>query len=280
MVGLIIGTCLFISFTVFLIWSNKFYNPYKLYLFMGKKGIGKSTVLQMVAYEHYKKHWNVYCNIGDSVFLGAEQIDCTRLWEQDIKPHSIVLIDEVNLLWDNRQFKSFPQELNAWFRKQRHKKIKVYMFSQTADVDKKIRDLTDRIYLVRKYFNVWIWCYPYEKDIIPPDPKRMERSNEFMDSYIKKNIGPFGCVICWLPKWVKTHDSFSADMSDEEKKRFLEDMHKQKVLAARKKGTQRAASGSSSRRSLRSDAGLNRHNKQNAHSHSVSSRSGKGRPHY
>lgn len=261
--GLILITTLaLIGGTIFIIWSNKYYNPYKLYLFMGKKGIGKSTVLQMVAYEHFKKKWNVYCNIGDSTFLGAEPIDCSRLWEQELKPHSIILIDEVNLLWDNRQFKSFPQELNAWFRKQRHKKVKVYMFSQTADVDKKIRDLTDRIYLVRKYFNVWIWCYPYEKDIDPPDPKRAQNPNEFVDTFHKKNIGPFGCVICWLPKWVKTHDSFSADMSEEEKKRFLEDMHNQRVLAARKKRTQRAGSGIPGTSRNTKNQRLNRQNQQ------------------
>ena len=244
----IILILLLVLFIIFLIWTNKFYNPYKLYLFMGKKGIGKSTVLQMIAYEHYKKKWNVYCNIGDSTFIGAEQIDCTRLWEQELKPHSIVLIDEVNLLWDNRQFKSFPQELNAWFRTQRHKKVKVYMFSQTADVDKKIRDLTDRIYLVRKYFNVWIWCFPYEKDIDPPDTKRMQNPHEFVDTFHKKNIGPIGCIICWLPKWCRTHDSFAPTLTSDEKKRFLDDMHKRKVIQAKNKRRISARSGARARR--------------------------------
>lgn len=275
---ILIMTLALIGGTVFIIWSNKYYNPYKLYLFMGKKGIGKSTVLQMVAYEHFKKKWNVYCNIGDSTFLGAEQIDCSRLWEQELKPHSIILIDEVNILWDNRQFKTFPQELNLWFRKQRHKKVKVYMFSQTADVDKKIRDLTDRIYLVRKYFNVWIWCYPYEKDIDPPDPKRAQNPNEFVDTFHKKNIGPFGCVICWLPKWVKTHDSFSADMSEEEKRRFLEDMHKQKILAARKNRSSRTGSSILGTSRNTKNQQLNRQNNQ-TRARSVSSRSGAGKRH-
>lgn len=228
--ALIIILILLIGFTVFFIWTNKYFNPYKLYLFMGKKGIGKSTILQKLAYQEYKRGWNIYCNIGDTTLRAAHQIDCSRLWEQDIKPHSVILIDEVNLLWDNRDFKKFPQELNQWFRLQRHKKIKIYMFSQTSDVDKKIRDLTDRIYLVRKYFNVWIWCYPYEKDIVPPDKKRMEKSNEFLDTYIKKNIGPIGCIICWLPKWVKFHDSFRDQLTEDEKKRFINDMQKQKIV--------------------------------------------------
>lgn len=207
--GLILKlTIITVGFIIFTIYTNKFYNPYKLYLLMGKKGVGKSTILQKIAWEHYKKKWNIYTNIGDTSFKKAKQIDCSRLWEQDIKPHSVILIDEVNLLWDNRDFKKFPQELNQWFRLQRHKKIKIYMFSQTSDVDKKIRDLTDRIYLVKRYFQVLIIAYPYEKEISPPDHKRLNNPNEFVDTFQKKSFLLFGTIICWLPKWIKTHDSF------------------------------------------------------------------------
>lgn len=208
---------------------------------MGKKGVGKSTVLQKLAYKDYKKGWNIYCNIGDTTFQKAHQIDCSRLWEQDIKPHSVILIDEVNLLWDNRMFKSFPQELNEWFRLQRHYKVKVYMFSQTSDVDKKIRDLTDRIYLVKRYFQVWIWCFPYEKEIAPPDPKRLNNPNEFVDTFQKKSIGPIGCILCWLPKWIKVHDSFKDKMTQEEKIKFIEDAKKLKRDAGKTKSLSRRA---------------------------------------
>lgn len=207
---------------------------------MGKKGVGKSTVLQKQAYKHYREKWNIYCNIGDTTFKKATEIDCTKLWEQDIKPHSVVLIDEVNLLWDNRDFKKFPQELNRWFRAQRHMKVKVIMFSQTADVDKKIRDLTDRIYLVRRYFQTLIICYPYEKDIDPPDPKRMQNGNDFVDTYHKKNMGPIGCQYTWLPKWVKMHDSFKEiAITEEDRERLRRDMENRRELKFKEKEDKR-----------------------------------------
>lgn len=225
---LIIGI-ISVIFICFKLYTDRFYNPYKLILFMGKKGVGKSTILQKLAWKHYKRKWHIYCNYGDSNFKMATQIDCSKLWEQEIKPHSVILIDEVNLLWDNRDFKKFPQELNRWFRAQRHNKIKVILFSQTSDVDKKIRDLTDRIYLVRRYFEVLIMCFPFEKDIDPPNPKRMQNANEFVDTYHKKNFGPVGIMYCWLPKWVKMHDSFKEiAITDEDRERIIRDIKSQK----------------------------------------------------
>ena len=106
------------------------------------------------------------------------------------------------------QFKTFPKELAAWFRLQRHYKVKVILFSQTADADKKIRDLTDRVYLCKRHAQVLICCVPYEKEIVYLEPKKEGDVSGFIDRYEKRSFGPFGCMFCWLPKWVKTHDSF------------------------------------------------------------------------
>lgn len=207
MVLIILGI-IAVLFVVFLLYTTKYNNPYKLYLLMGKKGVGKSTILQQIAYRYYKRGWNIYCNNGDTKLRAAYQVDASRLWEVDFKPRSVVLIDEVNLLWDNRDFKSFPQELNAFFRVQRHKKLIIYMFSQTADVDKKIRDLTDRVYLVKRYFNVLICGVPYSKDIEYRPPNKEGMQSGFMDVFNKVSFGPFGCLWCWLPRWIRVNDSY------------------------------------------------------------------------
>lgn len=204
---LIIGLLL-IVFTGFKIYTNKFYNPYTLTLIYGKKGCGKSTVAQKYIYQHYKRGWNIYYNQGDSRFTRGTPIDASKLWEVDFKPHSLLVIDEVNLLWDNREFKTFPKELSAWFRLQRHYKVKVILFSQTADADKKIRDLTDRVYLCKRICEVLICCVPYEKEIIYLEPKKQGMISGFIDHYRKLSFGPFGCFYCWLPYWIKFHDSF------------------------------------------------------------------------
>lgn len=121
----------------------------------------------------------------------------------------------MNLLWDNREFKTFPKELGAWFRLQRHKKVKVILFSQTADADKKIRDLTDRVYLCKRYFQILIVNIPYEKEIIYREPQFSGDVSGFVDHYRKLSWGPLGCNFCFLPKWVKYHDSF-ADLNNRE----------------------------------------------------------------
>lgn len=204
---LILGGVTFLI-VCFRLYTNKFYNPYTLTLIYGKKGCGKSTIAQKLIYKHYKRGWHIYYNEGDSRFRAGTAVDASKLWTYEYKPHSLIIIDEVNLLWDNRQFKTFPKELAAWFRLQRHYKVKVILFSQTADADKKIRDLTDRVYLCKRHWQVLICCVPYEKEIVYLEPKKEGDVSGFIDRYEKRSFGPFGCMFCWLPKWVKTHDSF------------------------------------------------------------------------
>ncbi len=51
------------------------------------------------------------------------------------------------MIWDNRNFKSFRPEVRDYFKYQRHERHTVYLFSQTFDVDVKLRNLTDCMYL-------------------------------------------------------------------------------------------------------------------------------------
>lgn len=236
----------------FKIWTLKYNNPYKLILIYGKKGCGKSTIAQKILYQHMKKGWKCYCNIGDSRMKGVTQVDASHLWEHEYREHSLIVIDEVNLLWDNRQFKTFPKELGAWFRLQRHHKVKVILFSQTADADKKIRDLTDRVYLCRRWFDVLIVCTPYEKEIVYREPKQEGMQSGFMDVYEKKNFGPLGCLFCWLPFWVRTHDSFQrVATTEEEREKQLDEMHKKRQDKKQKKRPQQTSSAADPRRSSR-----------------------------
>lgn len=215
MKALIIFSVIMVLFTTFKMYTMKFYNPYTLTLIYGKKGCGKSTIAQKYIYKHYKRGWNIYYNKGDSTFPMGTAIDASRLWEVNFPPRTLLIIDEVNLLWDNRQFKTFPKELGEWFRTQRHHKVKCILFSQTADADKKIRDLTDRVYLCKRWFQVLIVCTPYEKSIEYREPKG-DTPAGFMDVYRKISFGPILCTFAWLPKWVKFHDSFKYGRKEDE----------------------------------------------------------------
>lgn len=71
-------------------------------------------------------------------------------WNETYPPDSLILIDEVGVLHSNRDFKSMPREAIEWYKMQRKRRLTVVVSSQTMDVDKKIRDLCDRIYVCQR----------------------------------------------------------------------------------------------------------------------------------
>lgn len=289
----------FILFALILLWhllTRKYVNTYKLYLLFGKKGCGKSTMLQKLAVYYKKRGFNVYCNIGDSDLkqcipipiqdlpelslaykdisvrvqlyrnyykqyidssynpgkeleknssglsqpnprstsyslnskLSQYEVDrkCLTFLKSGklpadlpvlpvplyVKPQSVILCDEINLLWDNRDFKSFPKDMQKYFRLQRHYKHIFIGFSQTYDCDKKIRDLADYLLIVRTTARVWIHAKAYVKKVVvvSPEDENNRETATMTDDFIP--LGLFYNLTsqfnAWLPKWVKLHDSF------------------------------------------------------------------------
>lgn len=137
-----------------------FVNPYKLYLVIGKKGSGKSTLITKKAYQLTKKKCHVYLNA--SINLPKEQMEYVHyigaldLWKLPKTDETrYVLLDESGLDFDCRDWATFPKEMKEFFVYQRKKHLQVWLFSQSLDVDKTIRDKADRILLV-KCENGWL----------------------------------------------------------------------------------------------------------------------------
>jgi len=133
--------------------TRRYLNPYKLTMVFGKKGSGKSTLMVRMAYEYLSKGWTVFCT---EKLDGCVHIDYNDIGFKQIPPCSLLLVDEVGMIWDNRNYKSFKPEVRDWFKLQRHYKVKVVLFSQTFDIDKKLRDLTDVAELIKQKPDV-IW---------------------------------------------------------------------------------------------------------------------------
>lgn len=198
-----------LAFTSFNLATLPFSNPYTLTMIFGKKGSGKSTTMSKIAFQHLKKGWKVYSNVPLP--------GCFRIREEDIgfrmiPPKSLLLIDEVGMIWDNRNFKSFKPEVRDWFKLQRHYKVKVVLFSQTFDVDKKIRDLTDDMYLIEKRFRVFAYGRRILKKSVLTEasadqPSRIDENLKF-DSIL---FAPFGSrLLTFIPRWSDSFDSFAA----------------------------------------------------------------------
>ena len=187
----------------------KYRNPYKLYMVFGKKGSGKSTLMCKLALKYTKKGFKVYCN---SYIPGTYYFDAADVGFYHFPEKSVLLIDEVGMIWDNRDFKSFKKEVRDYFKLQRHYKHIVYLFSQSFDVDKKLRDLTDNMYMIRNFMNCFSVARRITKVItISHGDKNSTGESKLIDDY---RLDPlifciFGSVkFTYIPKYVKYFNSF------------------------------------------------------------------------
>lgn len=192
----------------------KYSNPYKLYMVFGKKGSGKTTFMCKLALKYSKKKWfkksrPVYCNtyVPGTYYFEAEDIGIYHFPE-----NAVILIDEVGLIWDNRDFKNFKNHVRDYFKYQRHYKHTVYLFSQSFDIDKKLRDLTDHMYLIMNFFNCFSLARRITKTItITHADKNSTGESKLVDDLQFDSILLFflGTVkLTYIPKYVKYFDSF------------------------------------------------------------------------
>lgn len=205
---------IFEPIVLYMMVARKYISPYTLDVYFGKKGCGKSTTLQKLAYKYYSKGWNCYCDEGDSFQPFVTQIKASRLYEYKLPPNSVVFIGEANLHWDNRNFKDFPKPMQKYLRLQRHKRVKIVMFSQTYDTDKKIRDLADRLFIVSKRLILFTWCRGYVKAPTIVPAKETKDTAKMADDFIKLPLLSKANVLTFIPRWVGEFDSFADDEED------------------------------------------------------------------
>lgn len=187
----------------------KYRNPYKLYMCFGKKGSGKTTLMTKLALQYKKKGWTVYC---DREIPGAIVFPTESFGKYQFPPNSLILIDEVGLVWDNRNFKNFPEHVKVYFKYQRQYQHVVYLFSQSFDIDKKIRDLTDHLYIVQNFFNCFSIARRVTKSLtVVHADKSAQGESKIVDDYNIDSLflAPFGSVrITYIPKYAKYFKSF------------------------------------------------------------------------
>ena len=152
-----------IVFYLFMLWTKKFSNPYLIEYFLGVRGSGKSTIATKEAIKFEQKGHRVYSNFE---IFGAYKIDTNDVGFYRLPPESVLLLDEVSLIWSNRDFKNFPKEVEAFMRYARKYRIYIRMFSQNFDTDAKIRGLVDNIYILQKFCNVWTIAKRVKRTIV------------------------------------------------------------------------------------------------------------------
>ena len=192
---------------IVLVWhfaTRKYLNPYKLYLVFGKKGSGKSTYLVKVAYQHIRKGWLIYTNMDEFTLPGVRHIDIQHIGDFVPEANSVLLLDEVGMIWDARDYKKFKPSVRDFFKLQRHYHVKVFMASQTFDVDKKLRDLTDGMFLHANLLRVLTVGKRITRKVV------LTKSTGDQESRISEDLImlPFwNWTFTYIPRWSKYFDS-------------------------------------------------------------------------
>lgn len=216
---------IFLAFLLFGLYCSKYSNPYKLNMYIGPKGCGKSTLIAKTAIKWLKKGKIVYTTtpLAGCVYVPAEKIGHVFL-----EPNSILLVDEVGMIWDNRNFKNFDSAIRDWFKLQRHYRLTVYLFSQANDIDKKLRDLVDNIYIMRCTFNIFSTRKRVLKRItiteaIGDQPSNLSEQLKF-DSPLFFFLGSRGFT--FIPKYVGLFNSFDVPSLPREGLTYIYPKHK------------------------------------------------------
>lgn len=188
----------------------RYRNPYKLIMVIGKKGSGKTTLMVKLSLKYNKRKRPVFCNAPD--IPGTYYFEPEMLGSVGFPENAIIMVDEASRYWDNRDFKNFQKKTFDYFRFQRKYRHTVYLFSQSFDVDKKLRDLTDRMYLATNVFN----AFSVARGIAKAPTITHADSNQAGESKLVDDIHFESLLLFWagsvrityLPKYIKYFNSF------------------------------------------------------------------------
>lgn len=134
--------------------------------FIGVPGCGKSTVLASMAYKENKKilkgkskYKYIYSNFDCAYCYKLDVSDLGEFYLHDC----LILLDELTLDVDSRDYKSFSHRLKKFFILHRHYNIDiVYATQDPSRIDKTIRNLTFSLWYVSRpvvpFFNKFVRC--------------------------------------------------------------------------------------------------------------------------
>lgn len=211
----------FIAFLVFtLYFARKYATPFKFYTVIGKPGSGKTTMMVKLAHKYRKKGWTVYANVE---IPGTYYIPDSDITKVELKRKSLLLIDEIALIWSSRNFKKFGDDERSWWKLFRHRQLRIYGFSQSVDFDKTIRLLATEIWVLCCYFGIYSVAKKVKRKF-PVVSKDSEGESQITDEYSITPffMAPFGArMYTFIPRWAKYFNSFDAPPLPEKEFRYV-----------------------------------------------------------
>lgn len=135
------------------LWSWK-HPEYGITFIAGEIGAGKSTLAAKYAKKAMKRGVKVY---STDYIKGCYKLNVADLETKVCPDNSLLIIDEASLKMNSRSFAKTQICLIEYFKMCRHYRNNVIMISQTfGDTDKQIRELSSKVFFVRKIINGFI----------------------------------------------------------------------------------------------------------------------------
>lgn len=121
-------------------------------LYFGSPGSGKSTLGARIVYKELKNKESKYsCIYSNYDLCGTYRIKSSDLARFAPAPHSLIIIDEAGIDFNNRKYKDMKMSIIEFLKLYRHYKCDIVFISQSwEDCDITIRRLVDNLIYIRK----------------------------------------------------------------------------------------------------------------------------------
>lgn len=184
-------------------------------MIFGKKGAGKTTLLTKLAIKYRKMGYPVFSNVE---IFGCEILHIEDIGVKRFPVNAVLLIDEASLIWDNRNFKSFRTDtVGRYFRLMRHEKNICYLCSQTFDIDKKLRDMCDNMYLLSNFMGWLSVARRIKKTPTLHQPETDDSGSSKNEGFITEDFRfdlPSTWIFTYIPRYIKFFNSFEIEKID------------------------------------------------------------------
>lgn len=183
--------------------------------YFGSPGCGKSTLLTALAVRERKRgrYAHIYTNFACKGFEKLDFHDLAKYHFTD----SLIILDEITIDADSREFKDFDKLIRDFFIYHRHLGCDIiYATQDYCRCDKIIRDLTEELYYVRSISP----ALPLLRRLIPISKASRifrtldidEHSHDIVYGYRFATLFEriFGRVsyLCWRPRYYRYFDSY------------------------------------------------------------------------
>ena len=175
--------------------------------FFGSPGVGKSTLACKFAKKKRRKYEHTYLNFPNSV-PGCRECELDYLGEWTFPENSYIAVDEAGIEYNSRAYKTLRKPTIAWYKKHRHYKCDIDVFSQSwDDMDVTIRRLSNELWYMYR-LGPFTLCRRVYKKVIVDDTTHQIVDGYRMASPLWLLIWPLQLGYPFDKKWCLTFRPF------------------------------------------------------------------------